>query len=95
MPDEQEDEADDDGPADRDEHGLASRIDTQRNGEGGSRAQRGDEIGILIGDLAAHQQRRHAIGDLHHGKRHDEGRNADDGHAEGRDKAEGEAPQQA
>ena len=61
----------------------------ERNGEGRAGAQRGDEVGILIGDLAAHQHGRHAIGDLHHGERHDEGGNADDGHAAGGDEAEG------
>ena len=37
-----------------------------------------------VGDLAAHQQRRDAGGDLHHGERHDEGRNADHRDARGR-----------
>ena len=37
----------------------------------------GDQVRIAVGDLAAHQQGRDAIGDLHHGQRHDEGGNAD------------------
>ena len=42
-----------------------------------------------VGDLAAHQDRRYAGADLHHRQRHDEGRDADAGDAEG-----GEEPEQ-
>jgi hypothetical protein len=58
------------------------------------RAQHGDEFGIGIGNLAAHQQCRDAIGDLHDGERHDEGRNADPGDAERGDKPEGKRGEQ-
>ena len=54
-------------------------------------AERLDEPRHGIGDLAAHQQRRDAVADLHHGERHDEGRDADERHAGGVDEPEREA----
>ena len=62
MRDQQEQEADDDRPFDAEDR---------------AGAEHGDEVGIGVGDLAAHQHRRDAIGDLHHGERHDEGGDAD------------------
>ncbi len=39
--------------------------------------QRQNERRNGVGDLTAHQNRRYARADLHHGERHDEGRDAD------------------
>ena len=48
-----------------------------------------------IGDLPAHQNRRDAGADLHHRQRHDEGRDADAGDAEGGEEAERAAGREA
>ena len=50
--------------------------------------ERENEARDGIGDLPAHQNGREARADLHHRQRHDEGRNADAGDAEGGDEAE-------
>ena len=50
-----------------------------------------DEPGHGIGDLTSDQHGADAVANLHHGERHDEGRYADPGDAEGGDAAEREA----
>ena len=52
------------------------------------------EVRHLVGDLAAHQQRRDAGGDLHHRQRHDEGGDADHREPERIDEAEQGAERQ-
>ena len=59
----------------------------------GNAADRADpsvvtSVGHLVGDLAAHQQRRDAGRDLHHRQRHDEGGDADHRQPERVDEAE-------
>ena len=49
-----------------------------RNAADRRRSERRDEVGHLVGNLPAHQQRRYAGCDLHHRERHDEGRDADE-----------------
>ena len=71
----------------RDDHDPGDAADRRRS-------ERGDEGGHLVGNLAAHQQRRYAGGDLHHRQRHDEGGDADHREPERIDQAEHRAERQ-
>ena len=70
----------------RDEQHRRGDDDDPRDAGDAARAERRDERRHGIGDLSAHQHRRDAVADLHHGERHDEGGDADQRHAGGVDR---------
>src|SRR5262249_26887455 len=77
--DQQDDRGDDHQPGHRPDRAVAERGDHRRH---------------RVGDLAAHQHGADPGADLQHGERHDEGRDADPGHAEGVDRAQEDAGDQ-
>src|SRR5581483_10407391 len=78
----------------RDEEHEGGDDDDPRHAADRLRAEGRDEVGDVVGDLAADEQRADAGRDLHHGQRHDEGRDADQSEPDRVDRAEDEAGNQ-